>query len=715
VSAAPEVDEAEIVVVGAGPAGCVAAGLLAERGHEVLLVDKDDFPREKPCGDGLMHPAVLRAERLGIGDLFAPRIEIEATRIVVSHRRQTSTEHPKGPDRPRPRCVSRREFDAALLRAAQERGVRFRRGRVEGFEAAAGGQRIEAVAAAGLVAIGAGTVIAADGATSRLRRIASGATAPPVAYAVRRYFRTELPLDPVFQIDVPLEVDGRVLPGYGWIFPLDEHTANVGVGAYREPHRRGPSLRALLEFYVAELETKAVRRFGALEPLGEPLGSPVGIRSRIESTDSSGLALVGDAAGTTHPLTGEGIAFAMSGGEALADAVHARSRRRRGNATEGIWRSFPQLGVDTSVLVRLSMLRVNKAPSQVDAEGSVWEPFFAGIKRLVHESAYPTAAAGTPAWNVLSAIDPDLAVGLEETNSLLLERLADETPFVAETIHASIKAHLGPFYAAVVLAVCGSGAGAGARAEGGLAAESVGVLPELLTMLVDRARSKRLHINNAMAVLTGDFAATRALSAAAALGTPAVLALAHACRMGCQGGMRDAAARFATDRPLEDWFEAAREQEGAATVFALQLGSVLRGEDGEIGADQLQLGLELGVAVRVAEEIVDLTVGDGVHRSEVGRGLGRGIYPLPVLYAIEEKPALARLLARHAAGESRLEEILALVVESGGLERAMAECESRAAAARALAAAGEIADPTALIALASLPSDHVAARTLTEV
>ena len=66
-SAGPQ-EEAEIVIVGGGPAGSTAAATLAALGHDVLLIDKDAFPREKPCGDGVMHPGLAVAERMGLGD-----------------------------------------------------------------------------------------------------------------------------------------------------------------------------------------------------------------------------------------------------------------------------------------------------------------------------------------------------------------------------------------------------------------------------------------------------------------------------------------------------------------------------------------------------------------------------------------------------------------------------------------------------------------------
>ena len=709
------IDEAEIAVVGAGPAGCTTAAFLAERGHDVLLLDKDEFPREKPCGDGLAHPAVAAAQRLGLGALIEANPEIATTRVVMGHRRQTAIDFVKAAGRPLPRCIAREEFDAALLGAARERGARFRRARVDSFVAGAGAQLLRAEDGEGPVEVRAATVVAADGATSRIRRLTREGTDKPTAYAIRQYFRCELALDPVFHIDVPLEFEGRILYGYGWVFPLDEHTANVGIGLAREPHRRVPSLRAVLDSYLAELGTKSGRRFGDLEPIAEPIGSPVSIRPQIALAGIPGLTLVGDAAGTVHPVTGEGISFAMRAGEELAAALHARSRRSKrppppGAADSEVWRSFPQVGIDASIVVRSAMQKLNQSPSAAESVRSVTEPFLRTVWRIAPESAYETGVAGTPAWAALAASDPELGRALERSNDLLLERLSHRMPFVTEVIHGSIKAHLGPIYAALVLATSGAGPVPEAAYEAGVSAETVGVLPKLLSMLVDRARSKQLKVNNALAVLTGDFAATRSLSAAARLGPEAVTALSRACMGGCVGGMRDASARFAADRTAASWLQAARETEGAAAVLATEFGALVRGEEVAAAAPLRQFGLELGVAIRLAEEIVDLTVGDGLHPGEEGSDLGLGIYPLPLLYAIEAEPALPRLLAQHGAGHNGAAEVIAVVRECGALDRAIAECANRAAAARAMAAAWEGGDGSALQALAAAPAGYVAAR-----
>ena len=174
--------------------------------------------------------------------------------------------------------------------------------------------------------------------------------------------------------------------------------------------------------------------------------------------------------------------------------------------------------------------------------------------------------------------------------------------------------------------------------------------------------------------------------------------------------MRDTAARFAADRTAENWFEAAKETTGAAMALAAQFGAMVRGENGAAAERLRQFGLELGVAVRLAEEIVDLTVGDCIRPSQERTALNRGIYPLPVLYAIEVEPSLPRLLALHTAEQNSAAEIIAVVRQSGALERAIAECADRVDTAQSLAEAQTGDDGEALSRLAAAPASYVASR-----
>lgn len=708
------VDEAEIVVVGAGPTGSSAAATLAELGHEVLLVDKDPFPREKPCGDGLMQPAVAIAERFGLGDVLAVSQPIEAARVVVSHRRQNLTPLVTSSGKPQPRCITRKDFDAALLAGAKARGARFVQARIDAPVESVNGDRptLVAIADGRSVRIRAHTVVAADGATSRMRRAVSTERTPPSLYAVRQYFESERALDPVFDFYVPLELGDRVLAGYGWVFPIDEHTANVGVGFYRDAFGAHPSLIRVLGTFVEELQTKAARRFGALRPIGEPMGAPLGTRTEVDRLEVGNIVFAGDAAGTTHALSGEGIAFAMRAGQAVAELVHSRSKaptHPANGAGKMLSRRFPHLGTDVSMLTRLWVREMTEGATE--SHGSAPRPFLSIVKRLIGESAYETNIEETATWKALNASDSALAQRLSHVNDAILDNVAEEFPFTTEVVHLRVRSHLGPMYAAVALASAGldeSNPPSGA-VDAAVAAETIGALPGLLAMLVDRSRSKSAKVNNVFAVLTADFVAARSLMAASKLGAQAVAQLAYAAMQQCEGGMRDAKARFAPDRTRDSWLRAAVQTTGEAVVFATSIGAGISDHGAALPAALREYGIELGVAIRLAEEITDLIDPEAMREGRAGADLRRGIYPLPVLFALEAEPQLARLLAQHLV-DSDIPAIVSFVREAGGLDRAISACLEHTNAARAAA----LALPTAaqgepLAMLAEVPADYMAA------
>jgi hypothetical protein len=404
----------------------------------------------------------------------------------------------------------------------------------------------------------------------------------------------------------------------------------------------------------------------------------------------------------------------MRGGETVAKSVHSRLCRgsRKGAAGEAaaeIRRALPGVGVDTGSFNRVAVLEVNRVANVEDSLKGASGPFLGAIKRLTCESAYETGVAGSAAWRVLNDSDPRLAIELERTHELLLDRLANGMPFVTEAISASVRSHMGPIYAAAVLAAANpEGETRVAVPDAGVAVEAVGAIPRLLGMLVDRAPSKQLQANNALAVLTVDFAATRALIAADRLGDlDAVAALGHAFRQGCQGSMRDAAARFSVDRTVEDWYRAAQETSGATAILATRFAAAAAGESVAVADGLRPYALELGVAIRLAEEIVDLTAARGPLPDSAAAGLRRGVYTLPVLFALEVDPSLSGVLGQHLAQQLTAAEVVAHVEATGAIEWARARCRQHAELASSLACKRLGGDGGALARLAGAPVEHV--------
>ncbi|MDP9022865.1 MAG: geranylgeranyl reductase family protein [Actinomycetota bacterium] len=329
-SAAGGVVHADVVVVGAGPGGSTAAAYLADAGHDVVLIDKEAFPRDKPCGDGLTPRAVREIRRLGLVD--------EAEGRADGWRRNVGLRvHGAGMvlELPWPQLhdwpdwsltCTRLRFDATLARLAQARGAQMWErtevtrpllrpdGRVSGVAWRDADGRDGEVRAP--------VVIASDGASSRL------ATAlglrrrddRPMGVAVRTYYRSPAAESAWLSSYLELEEDGDLLPGYGWVFPLDDGTANVGVGVIgTTPHFQRINYRRLMDRWAAAMPDEwgfgPATREGSVASAALPMGF-----SR-QPHHHRGLLLVGDAGGMVNPTNGEGISYAMESARFAAEVV----------------------------------------------------------------------------------------------------------------------------------------------------------------------------------------------------------------------------------------------------------------------------------------------------------------------------------------------------------------------------------------------------------
>ena len=328
----PDRPTCEVIVVGAGPAGSSAAAALARRGRDVLLVDRADFPRGKPCGDGIPPGAVGILDRLGAGEAlraagFAP---VSAIRLVSARGRDFRLGF-------RPRRESeaffiapRLRLDDLLYRHALASGAGFQRarvlgplrqdGRVVGVRADVGGVAQE---------LGARFVVAADGATSAVARALVAEKAPEHhrGVAIRAYVEGIETLPET----VEFHFAAALAPGYAWIFPTGRRSANVGVIVRTDRYkRRGASLTALLDDFLRCADVRPRLSPGATvretASWQVPYATPATPRRAYP-----GALLVGDAGRFVDPLTGEGIHSAVVTGMIAAEVID--DALLRGDAT----------------------------------------------------------------------------------------------------------------------------------------------------------------------------------------------------------------------------------------------------------------------------------------------------------------------------------------------------------------------------------------------
>jgi geranylgeranyl reductase family protein len=292
------VEQYDVVVVGAGPAGSSAALAARRLGASVLLLDKAAFPRDKACGDGIAPHALDVLRDLGVTGVETGYRPVPALRLIGP--RGTAATRPLArPTYTIPRTV----FDARLVAAAVAAGATLVRHTVRTVEV-----RDDCVELDG--SIRAGTVVGADGAYSTVRRALGQAGNPDgtLALAIRGYAAATG--DEQHIVTAP----AKQWPAYAWNFPIGDGRANIGYG---EVLRGDPLTRQrLLDRLGALMSTVDISGTMSLRAHHLPLSThrPVPGRGR--------LLLAGDAYSLVNPITGEGIFYAvLSGSLAGASAV----------------------------------------------------------------------------------------------------------------------------------------------------------------------------------------------------------------------------------------------------------------------------------------------------------------------------------------------------------------------------------------------------------
>jgi menaquinone-9 beta-reductase len=319
---------AQVIIVGAGPAGSATALLLARAGHDVLLLDRSVFPRPKPCGDCLSAGASAVLRRLGMMDRIErlPHARLLGWRIVAPDGAEFRGSFGSTPDTDADRAlaVERYHLDAAILDAAQDAGVRFTGGvRVTGLARSAdGGVRGVTLRDATLHAP---LVIGADGLRSVVARALGAVRRPP---RLRKVSLTMHIDSAIVAADLgEMHTGDGVCAGVAAL-RSDASRCNLTVvaDADRFGRRIAADPRRFMHDAIQTLPALRRRvhphllRTGPLLTSG-PFDRPV---SRVVY---DGAALVGDAAGYYDPFTGQGMFQALAGAEHLASVATAALRR----------------------------------------------------------------------------------------------------------------------------------------------------------------------------------------------------------------------------------------------------------------------------------------------------------------------------------------------------------------------------------------------------
>lgn len=309
----------DLVVVGAGPAGCAAAITARRAGMNVVVVDRATFPRDKICGDGLTTSALRELEALGLDPGTVPSwIVIDDVTVRSPGGRETVLPLPR--DRGMFGAVARRsELDHALVELTRRTGVEVREGR-----AVTGIDRSDDTVTVHLDddRIVARHLVAADGMWSPTRKFL-GVEEPGYRgewHAFRQYLRG---VSPRASRELMVWFEPDLLPGYAWSFPLADGSANVGFGILRG--EGGYSVPAMAQVWRELLARPHIRGFLGADAVPEgphrawPIPAHVG---RVRLTIGR-IMFTGDAATAADPMTGEGIGQALQTGRWAAEAILA--------------------------------------------------------------------------------------------------------------------------------------------------------------------------------------------------------------------------------------------------------------------------------------------------------------------------------------------------------------------------------------------------------
>ena len=313
----------DVIVVGAGPGGSTAASFMAQKGLQVLLIDKSDFPRDRVCGDAISGKSVDVLRRLDLIDEVRAAEHIGAWGVTFGGPNGEAAAIPFTSDRQRtvpPGFVCAREvFDDIVLRKARQSGADVHLG-VSVTDLLLEGSAIRGVvvdSAGGTRQIRAPLVIGADGAYSIVARKLGIAQLNERHYSagLRAYYRGVTGFHEDNHIELHFLADA--IPGYFWIFPMSNGMANVGVGMLSAAvKKRKVKLRVLLDQCIAHPQFR--ERFEGAERIGRLKGWGLPLGSSPRPMAGDGWMLVGDAASLIDPFTGEGIGNAMISGEKAA-------------------------------------------------------------------------------------------------------------------------------------------------------------------------------------------------------------------------------------------------------------------------------------------------------------------------------------------------------------------------------------------------------------
>lgn len=312
----------DVVIVGAGPGGSATAHYLAREGFNVLLLDKFNFPRDKTCGDGLTPRALRVLDDMGILNAVEQvGHRLDRVEFVAPKGHAAAAAIPKKEQS----CnyllvVPRFVLDNIILERALASGAKFRSPvRVTGVAQEESAMVITGEQGNKALAFRARMVILAVGANTKLLlRMGLLKKMPQMTLCARTYY------DGITSVidAIQCRLDGVPLPGYGWVFPVSDTSANVGIGMFPAGLAKRWMPKTAHAAFDAFVQSPSLQRLLAGARRTGPIkGYPLRVDFARSPTFGERTILVGEAAGLVNPVTGEGIDYALESGKMAANHV----------------------------------------------------------------------------------------------------------------------------------------------------------------------------------------------------------------------------------------------------------------------------------------------------------------------------------------------------------------------------------------------------------
>lgn len=318
-------EDYDVIIVGAGPAGSTCAALLGKK-YKVLLIDKETFARDKACGDGISSRCLPLLRKLGILQQIESVPHKRIYGVTFSSPDGTIVEFPTPKDKEGKQhyfyCSRREVFDAMLFEHAKKNtsvleqfsvtDVLFDKNSVIGIRGMDVNNNTRDIKAK--------VVVGADGALSLVRKKAGlEPKQKSLGIAVRGYVKGIKNLSS----NIEIHYLDSVLPGYFWIFPVEDNLANIGIlMPEQDTLKKNIDVKELL-LQIINTHPAFKERFKGSEIVSQikEWQLPFGNKIHSHKVYRNGMLLIGDAASLIEPFVGEGISYAMKSGEIASSVI----------------------------------------------------------------------------------------------------------------------------------------------------------------------------------------------------------------------------------------------------------------------------------------------------------------------------------------------------------------------------------------------------------